>query len=133
MKTPLCISTLDLGFFQYGGIVTATIIFAQIAKEEGFEPFFLTPSLPLHRTIKRTFRFNLSDRFLKNEFQGFPCYQMGALYPELEHHAHRFNKKALSKILNSDIPCLAVSGNNHAALPFLDLGLDYSVWLASTY
>ncbi len=58
---------------------------------------------------------------------------MGAFFPEFEFNAHRFKKSDLKKILSFDIPCFAISGNNHAARPFLDLKLPFGIWPGSTF
>ncbi len=133
MVNPLCISTLDLRFFHQGGIVTKAMVFARVATAEGFSPFFLTPSVSLHRTLRRRLYFSSVPSVIKSNFQGYPCYQLGAQYPEFEFNAHRFKKHALKEVFSSPIPCFAVSGNNHAARPFLDMGLPFSVWPSTTF
>ncbi len=133
MSQPLCISTLDLAFFQVGGVVTKALVFAKVALENGFSPFFLTPSVSLHRTMRRSFRKEDPPSMVKTEFHGYPCYQFGARYPEFEFNAHRFDHTSLQQLLPSPIACVAVSGNNHAARPFFDLDLPYGMWPGSTY
>ncbi len=133
MGIPLCISTLDLAFYGHGGVVTKALVFARVAKEEGFDPFFLTPSLDLHRTFRRALRGNRLPTSAEIRFQGFRCHQHGALFPEFEFNAHRFEKSALRELLNPSVRCFAVSGNNHAARPFLDLELSFGVWPGATY
>jgi len=133
MARPLCISTLDLAYFRHGGVVTKAIVFARIAREEGFEPFFLTPSVDLHRTVRRTIRFHKTPILREIQFSRYTCHQLGVLFPELEYNAHRFPHAGLKRFLGEPIPCFAVSGNNHAARPFLDLGMDFSIWPGATY
>lgn len=133
MKPPLCISTLDLGFFRHGGVTTKAVVFAKIAEEEGFAPFFLTPSVALHRTVKRTLSGSRPSAHELIQIEGYPCHQFGALFPELENNAHRFEQDALRRVLPSQVPCFAVSGNNHAARPFHDLGMEFSIWPGATF
>ncbi|MDD2707728.1 MAG: glycosyltransferase family 4 protein [Verrucomicrobiae bacterium] len=133
MSKPLCISTLDLQYYRFGGAVTKALVFAQIAKDEGFSPFFLTPSLPLHRTVKRTLRLQIPPHARESVFAGYPCHEMGAILPEFEFNAHRFHIPSLKRLLDSSTACFAVSGNNSAARPFLDLKLPFSVWPGSTF
>jgi glycosyltransferase involved in cell wall biosynthesis len=133
MTRPLCISTLDLEYFGHGGVVTKVLVFARIARQEGFDPFFLTPSVALHRTVKRGLRRQVSAPSRKIEFGGYPCHQFGARFPEFEPNAHRFGRQLLREILDPAPTCIAVSGNNHAARPFLDLGLEFSIWPGSTF
>jgi len=109
------------------------LAFAQIAKEEGFSPFFLTPSVSLHHTLRRNLHLNFPPLTHRQDFQGYPCYQMGASFPEFESRAHRFDQRSLDRILDSCASCFAISGNNHAARPFLDTGRPYSVWTATTF
>lgn len=133
MPKPLCISTLDLHFFQLGGVVTMATVFAQVAAEEGFTPFFLTPSVDLHRTLRRTLGGRFPPALVKSEFGGFPCYRMGARFPEFEFNAHHFGRDALREVLSSVSACFVVSGNSHAGRPFLDVTRPYGVWMAATY
>jgi glycosyltransferase involved in cell wall biosynthesis len=129
----LCISTLDLQFFRHGGVVTKAMILADVAKENGFSPFFITPSVDLHKTLKRTASSHSLEIIRKTEFRSYPCFQFGARYPEFEQNSHRFKDSELRKILTPNIPCFAVSGNNHAARPFLDSNLPFSIWIGTTY
>lgn len=133
MIRPLCISTLDLAFFRHGGVVNMVLSLARVAKEAGFAPYFLTPSHLLHRTLKRMLRGEAPAASVETTFEGFRCWQMGAHFPELEFNAHRFGEKALRKIVDRATPCLAVSGNNHAALPFSMAGVPFGIWAASTF
>ncbi len=133
MERPLCISTLDLAFFRHGGVVTKAMVFARIAQEEGFEPFFVTPSVDLHRTVKRSLLLRKAPPSRVIRFGRYTCHQLSALLPELESNAHRFPREHLERILGTSTPCFAVSGNNHAARPFLDLGMDFSIWPGATY
>lgn len=133
MARPLCISTLDLAYFQHGGVVTKSLAFARVAQDEGFAPFFLTPSVALHRTVRRALLFHSAPAGVVGDFHGYPCHQLGARFPEFEFNAHRFDPRALRGLLDDSVPCFAVSGNNHAGRPFLDCGLPFSIWPGSTY
>ncbi len=133
MPRPLCIATLDLDYFQHGGVVTKALVFARVVREQGFDPFFLTPSVTLHRTLRRTLAGDSRDKSRLTHFGTYPCHQLGAMFPELEFNAHKFDRDHLRTILSPEIPCFAVSGNNHAARPFLDLNLPFSIWPSSTF
>jgi glycosyltransferase involved in cell wall biosynthesis len=133
VKQPLYISTLDLGAFQYGGVTAIALLFARTAQELGYEPIFISPSVSLHHTIKRKLQRRVAAPFNESKFQGFRWLQFGALYPEFEQFAHRFPARQLAPFLEKAPPCFAVSGNNHAALPFDSMGVPYSMWVASTY
>jgi len=133
MNRPLCISTIDFKYFRFGGVLTKALIFAQIAKEEGFSPFFIAPSVNLHRTLRRTLRGEKHPPFLSSEFDGYPYHEFAAHFPEIESNAHSFSREALGKLLSKSIPCFVISGNNHAAKPFLDLDLSFSTWAGTTY
>jgi glycosyltransferase involved in cell wall biosynthesis len=133
IERSLCISTLDLEFFQRGGVVTKCRAFARMAEAEGFSPFLLTPSLARHRTVRR--RLKGEERLPPHlgRFDDWPCWQVGAIYPEFESNAHRFETSFLESILPNGTVCVAVSGNNHAARPFLDTGRRFGVWPGSTF
>lgn len=132
-ERPLCISTLDLAFFRRGGIVTKALALARVAARAGYAPFFLTPSVDLHRTARRT----LSGAHLDPErvtfFEGIRCVQLGARFPEFESRAHFFDPVRVRKALGERAVCVMVSGNNHAARPFHDLGRPFTMWPGSTF
>ncbi|MCC7518851.1 MAG: glycosyltransferase [Verrucomicrobiae bacterium] len=129
----LCISTLDLAFFQRGGVVTKSLALARVAARSGFAPFFLTPSVDLHRTARRTLAGTHPPAMREIAFEGYRCVQMGARFPELECRAHRFHTKRLRQLLGRGTACVMVSGNNHAARPFLDVGRPFTMWPGSTF
>jgi glycosyltransferase involved in cell wall biosynthesis len=133
MNRRICISTLDLNYFQYSGVTTKLLIFADAAKELGFSPFFLTPSVPFHRTLRKSLRREFPRYSFQSEFRGYPRYELGAFFPELEFNAHSFHQETLQKILTDVEACFVVSGNNHASLPFYQLGLSYSMWIACPF
>lgn len=130
---PLCISTLDLAWFRRGGVVTKALALARAAQRAGYAPFFLCPSVDLHRTARRALRGAWPARERETSFEGFRCVQMGARFPEFEPRAHLFDPEALRRNLPPDAACVMVSGNNHAARPFLDLGRAFTMWPGSTF
>ncbi|NUN92231.1 MAG: glycosyltransferase [Verrucomicrobiae bacterium] len=132
-ERPLCISTLDLAFFRQGGIVTKALALARVAARAGYAPFFLTPSVDLHHTIRRTLSGGTRPATRESVFAGYRCVQMAARFPEFEFRAHFFDPVRVRKALGERAVCVMVSGNNHAARPFLDLGRAFSMWPGSTF
>lgn len=132
-ERPLCISTLDLADFGHGGVVTLVRAFARVAREEGYAPFLLAPSVARHRTVRRVLSGATPPSAERGVFEGTPAWGLGARFPEFEPNAHRFARAELLRVLERRMPCVAVSGNNHAARPFLDLGRPFALWIATTF